>query len=117
MLGGDPEKYRVPTKTATGNQNKHQVSTKRPGGQQKPGAHQKELWVPTIMQVPAKTPRGQQKKRRVTKKKPGDPQDARCLPKLTAGAHYDVRWPQNCPMHTKRNARCPPIKNLSAHHD
>jgi len=49
VLGGDPEKYRVPTKMDTGNQNKHQVSTKRPGGQQKPVAHGKELWVPSKM--------------------------------------------------------------------
>jgi len=35
VLGGDPEKYRVPTKTAAGNQNKHQVSAKMPRGQQK----------------------------------------------------------------------------------
>jgi len=66
VLGGDPEMYRVPTKTSTGKQNKDRVSTKRPGGQQKPGAHRKELWVPSNMPGAAKTPRGQQKKRRVT---------------------------------------------------
>jgi len=49
VLGGDPVKHRVLTKTAAGNQNKHQVSTKRPGGQQKPGAHGKDIWVPTEM--------------------------------------------------------------------
>jgi len=81
VLGGDPVKYRVPTKTATGNQNKHQASTNRPGGQQKPGAHRKEIWVPP------KKPGAYQKSQRVPIKMPGNQKNAPCSTKEFTGAY------------------------------